>query len=153
MAQVYWLRFLPSHYSSLAFFGQSRLPSSQSHGSSAGTRTTQISIPSTYFYCLAHRPWCTCTTRHAASLSTAQSCCIRCGNDWDRGDARSTSERRHPSSSSTHTNATPDRGKIQPSKLTSTVLAGTVDGATSMRGDSLLAMKSKVVIRRMSAPP
>lgn len=55
------------------------------------------------------------------------------------------------SSSSTHTNATPDRGKIHPSKLTSTVLAGTVDGASSIRDNTLLAKKSSVFTRRMPA--
>jgi hypothetical protein len=51
--------------------------------------------------------------------------------------------------SSTHTNATPDLGKIQPSKPTSTDGIGTDGGLRTMRGCWALAMKSRVLIRRM----
>src|SRR5215831_15466942 len=57
------------------------------------------------------------------------------------------------SSSNTHTNATPDRGKIQPSKPTSTDRVGTALGISSTRADSALVMKSRVVTRRIPALP
>jgi transposase-like protein len=55
------------------------------------------------------------------------------------GVRRQARDRGSSSSSSTHTNATPERGKIQPSKVTSTVLAGVSAGAWSTRACSALA--------------
>ena len=53
------------------------------------------------------------------------------------------------SSSSTHTNATPDFGKIQQSKPISTEGVGTDAGLRRMRGSWALAMKSRVLTRRL----